>query len=124
MARDWVEDELWNWSRWANTGPWPGPMYPPRSGSAEGHYIVHGWGEEAPIPPHINYRNAEIVDKVYHRLSLAERRVLKAEYLSPWDYGRFSAGGIHVASRRLRISVREYERHLRAAREKIRREFG
>jgi len=122
MSRDWVDDELWNWSRWANEGQWPGPL-PVHCISAESKYSAPEWNAQPAIHPAINYHNAQIVERAWRKMLFGEKKVLQAEYLSPWNYGRFGRGAKNAAARKLRISLRMYELHLKSARDRVRREF-
>lgn len=85
----WVEQELWNWSRWCWDGEWPigtrpaDPVptvcdYPPREGE---------YDECQDAPAAICYDHAIQVNAAYETLPLVERRVIQAEYPRRREYG-------------------------------------
>ena len=53
----WVEDELWNWSRWCWLGDWPQPDPNVKCISAERAYraLAGPDDEPAPIPVHMDH---------------------------------------------------------------------
>ncbi|WP_321905144.1 hypothetical protein [Paraburkholderia tropica] len=128
MSGNWVDAELRNWSRWANAGPTPHPRLP---GSFLGSWVIPdgAWAdEEKPIP--IHEENAKRVQAVFDSAITIERKVLQAEYLSPWQYARFS-GGVSAAVRRIneldpsiKISVTGYETVLASIKRRVERIFS
>lgn len=85
MTDDWLDDELTNWGRWCNSGPWPHPFPPDHAASAEGRYlapIIEAEDAEQPRPIRPNAERAEIVHRVYReQLTERERRVLVLRYV-------------------------------------------
>jgi DNA-directed RNA polymerase specialized sigma subunit len=84
VIADWIDDELQNWARWCNSGPWPHPVPPDHAASAEGRYLspsdIDAEPEPRPVRP--NAERAEIVHRVYReRLTDRERRVLVVRYI-------------------------------------------
>lgn len=84
MIAKWIVDELENWGRWCNSGPWPHPIPPDHAGSAEGRYLspsdIDAEPEPRPVRP--NAERAEIVHRVYReQLTERERRVLVLRYV-------------------------------------------
>ena len=118
MKKDLAEYEFRNWSRWCNSGPngGPPPLADPRS-----------LYDDAPLP--INEDNAKIVQRIFDSAILVERKVMQIEYLSPWQYARYSAG-IAAAVRRLNASMPEinlsvsgYETILDSVKRRVERAF-
>ncbi|MFM0141755.1 hypothetical protein [Paraburkholderia sp. RL18-085-BIA-A] len=87
MNENWIDHELRNWARWANSGPSECPAMP---GSFLGTWVLpepdSGDVDAKPAPIHED--NAKRVQKVFDVARKIERKVLQAEYLSPWRYGR------------------------------------
>lgn len=85
MIAEWIVDELENWGRWCNSGPWPHPIPPDHAASAEGRYsapIIEDADAEQPRPVRPNAERAEIVHRVYReQLTERERRVLVLRYV-------------------------------------------
>lgn len=115
---DWIDYELKNWSRWCNQGgailPW--------GVSA----IVLFDEDEAPIP--IHEENAKRVQVVFDSSMPVERKVLQAEYLSPFRYRRNI--GIDAAILRLKqdmpelsLSVTGYETILASVKRRVEKVF-
>lgn len=127
MNESWVDHELRNWSRWANSGPSDKPRSP---GSCLGNICIpdNKYADED-VPPPIHEENAKRVQKVYDVSVKVERKVLQAEYLSPWEYGRHSSG-VGAAVRRIKaadpdidLSVAEYETILANVKRRVARVF-
>jgi hypothetical protein len=126
MDENWIEHEIKNWVRYCWSGAMPHPVPWESMGrclSGEGKYVRDaeaGSAEQAAIPVHMD--NAKKVQEAFDAFAFGERKVLRAEYLSPWDYGRYK-GGIEGAARRLEISVGAYETVLLRFKNKIQRVF-
>lgn len=120
-AANWVDHELRNWARWANSGPDDCPVLP---GSFLESWVIPeqltGEIEDRPAPIHED--NAKRVQKVFDVAMHIERKVLQAEYLSPWRYGRFK--GIAAAARELEISQPSYETILTAVKRRVEQVFS
>lgn len=118
---DWLEHELRNWSRWCNSGPFPHPRLP---GSFLESWLIPDTlaGANDDRPPPIHEENAKKVQTVFDSAIPIERKVMQSEWLSPWQYGRFS-GGISAAARKLEISVASYETVLRSVKRRVERVF-
>ena len=120
---DRIHKELLNWSRWCWLGPWPHPLPPTSCASAERAYRappecndeVAGTPPPPPIQP--NERNALRVQAVWDGLHDKPRLVLKAEYPA-------HEGPRIEAARRLRMTLGEYETHLRYAVGRVEAEFA
>lgn len=125
----WVEDELWNWSRWCWHGEWPHPMPKSRCASAEGGFpsgIDREEDDDEPPPPirPVNHDRARIVQRLYEAVPLIEQRVIQAEYPRRSEYNDMRMHERHAAaSRRLKISVAYYRVALGAFRQRIYQEF-
>lgn len=109
--KDWVEHEFRNWARWANVGA-----------------AILPWGVSAVVlfdendsPPPIHEENAKRVQKVFDSAIFIERKVLQAEYLSPWKYSRHN--GVDAAARSLKLSTPAYETILTCLRGRVQRAF-
>jgi hypothetical protein len=111
VKKDWVEAEFRNWARWCNLGgtnlPW--------GVSAECLFDE----DEAPIP--IHEESAKRVQKIFDSAIFIERKVLQAEYLSPWRYSRNN--GIAAAARVLELSAPAYETILTSMKRCVERAF-
>jgi hypothetical protein len=126
-----ADHELKNWSRWANSGPSDAPK---KAGSCLGNICIPdtltGYVDES-MPP-IHEENAKRVQKVYDFAITIERKILQAEYLSPWQYKRYSdSGGVPEAVRRInaaidpsmKLSVAAYETILASVKRRVERVF-
>ena len=98
-AANWVDHELRNWARWANSGPDDCPVLP---GS-----FLETWVVPEPLsdaendrPAPIHQDNAKRVQQIFDVAKKIERKVLQAEYLSPWRYER--GKGIPSAIKRIK----------------------
>lgn len=111
MKKDWIEHEFKNWARWANTGPANLPWGV--------NAIVLFDEDESPAP--IHEENAKRVQRIFDAAIFIERKVLQAEYLSPWKYSRHS--GIPAAARALKLSAPAYETILTCLRGRVERAF-
>jgi hypothetical protein len=120
-AANWVDFELRNWARWANSGPDDCPVLP---GSFLESWIIPEplAGGDDGRPPPIHEDNAKRVQKVFDVAITIERKVLQAEYLSPWKYGRFK--GTAAAARALEISKPSYETILTAVKRRVEQVFS
>jgi hypothetical protein len=120
-SENWIDFELRNWARWANSGP---DDCPARPGSFLETWVIPeqlaGESDDRPVPIHED--NAKRVQQVFDVAILIERKVLQAEYLSPWRYGRFK--GIAAAARVLEISEPSYETILTAVKRRVERVFS
>ena len=114
---DWIEHEMRNWSRWANSGPLPHPRLP---GSFLESWLIPDTLASAndDLSPPIHEENAKKVQTVYDSAIQIERKVMQSEWLSPWQYGRFT-GGIPAAARKLDISTASYETVLRGVKRRV-----
>jgi hypothetical protein len=122
MNENWVDHELKNWSRWCNSGAMPHP-YPFPGSCLDGLCVpelLTDAGED--LPPPIHEENAKKVQKVFDVAVFIERKVMQAEYLSPWKYGRYS-GGIAAAARALDISPPSYETILTVVKRRVEQVF-
>jgi hypothetical protein len=137
VGKDWVEDELHNWARWANSGPMPHPTPWECMGhccSLEGGYLPPEQTgpsdpEDLRRPPPIHVENAKLVQTVYDVAMQVEQKVLQAEYVSPWRYAAHTRG-IETAVRRLnaevpgmRLGVSGYETILASIKRRVERAF-
>lgn len=126
LIPQWVDAELWNWSRWCWSGEWPHPLPPATCASAEGRYISPSdLGDEDQPPPRIRpvVERARIVQQVFdERLARLERFVLAAEYPRRNVSGRAEYGRTGAA-RRLRIGLAMYETSLGIAVRQVERAF-
>jgi hypothetical protein len=121
MNENWIDSELRNWARWANSGPDDCPMLP---GS-----FLESWaipdkvsGDSDDRPPPIHEDNAKRVQRVFDAAITIERKVLQAEYLSPWKYKRFR--GLAAAARFLEISEPSYETILTVVKRRVAQVFS
>jgi hypothetical protein len=80
------------------------------------------YADEDEKPPPIHIDNAKRVQLIFDASIKIERKVLQAEYVSPWQYARYS-GGIGAAARRLEISAAAYETHLACVKRRVERAF-
>lgn len=92
----WVEDELWNWSRWCWTGDWPHPLPPKTCASVErafpsGPDWENDDDDRRPDPVHVD--NAQRVDLVYQALSLIEQRIMQCEWPRRHEYDEYDEQG-------------------------------
>lgn len=119
VSKNWIDFEFDNWVRWAHSGPMAGPPLPvdPRA-----------LYEDAPKP--VNAERAQVVQRVFDSSAFVERKILQAEYLSPWKYARYSHG-VAAAVRRLNaidpdmnLSVKGYETILISMRRRVERAFA
>lgn len=123
----WVEDELWNWSRWCWMGEWPHPNPNVKCASAERNYLPPPADEEEgdeikPIP--VNCDRARKVQELYDALPLVEQRILQAEYPRRHEHGDLTASErISSVCRTLKIQATYYKISLGYAKEQVRREF-
>lgn len=138
MDGNWIEHELRNWARWANSGPMPHPTPWEWMGhccSLEGNYLPPEQTGPSDIedlvkaPPPIHVENAKVVQRVFDVSIYIERKVMQAEYLSPRQYARYS-GGIGAAVRRInaiepgiKISVTGYETILTSLKRRVEKAF-
>ena len=123
---EWIDSELWNWSRWLWSGDWPHPIPPNVAASAEGRFIDPSDLYREPRKPYImpNRERAEVVQEAWqNRMSERERLVIAAEYPRRHLDGRLRYGRAGVA-RRMRISLAMYETALRRAVRQVERAFG
>lgn len=110
----WVQDEIWNWSRWCWLGDLPHPMPMTTCASGERAFpsgIDRDDEEEAPPPRPVpvNHDRARRVDGIYRSLPLAEQRVIQAEYPRRNEYGDKRMHERHAeASRKIGIGVAYY----------------
>lgn len=127
MNENWIDYELRNWARWANSGP---SDCPPPPGSFLGTWVmpepVAGEVDSRPAPIHED--NAKRVQRVFDVAKKIERKVLQAEYLSPWRYGRNK--GIPSAIQRIKaddpdmvLNVAGYETVLGIVKRRVARAF-
>ena len=125
----WVEDELWNWSRWCWLGAWPHPNPNVRCASAERNYLApleegEEGEEDEPPPIPVNQDHARRVQAAYDSLLLVEQRVVQAEYPRRHEYSDRSAGErMSAACRLIGITPVYYKIALGTMKEKVRREF-
>lgn len=125
----WVEDELWNWSRWCWLGDLPHPNPDVRCASAERNYVApseeNGADEDdEPRPIPVHHDNARRVQAVYERLVLVEQRVVQAEYPRRHEYAGLTASQrITQACDYLGISSIYYRIALGNMKEQVRRAF-
>lgn len=119
--KTWVDSELENWARWCHSGPALGP---PEPGSCLDNIcmpeVMASASDYREIPAH--EERAKLVQKVYDDSIFIERKVMQAEYVSPWKYGR--SGGIHVAARFLEISTPAYETILTVVKRRVEQVFA
>ncbi|ALS63644.1 hypothetical protein C7830_11545 [Pandoraea apista] len=66
---------------------------------------------------------AQVVQRVYDAMPYIERKVMQAEYLSPWRYDRIHKG-VAGAARKIGVSISGYESVLAAGQKKVRRAFS
>ena len=76
--------------------------------------------DDGPIP--IHEEHAQRVQKVFDVAAFIERKVMQAEYLSPWKYGRNS--GVFAAARVLEISAPSYETILTVVKRRVEQVFS
>lgn len=125
----WVEDELWNWSRWCWQGAWPHPNPNVKCASAERNYLApteerDDGEEEEPRPIPVNHDHARRVQAAYDGLVLVEQRVVQAEYPRRHEYAGLSASErMTKACRLLDIGPIYYKIALGMMKERVRREF-
>jgi hypothetical protein len=113
MNESWIDHEFKNWARWANSGPMPGP-------SLGVDPVCFYDEDDSPVP--IYEEHAKLVQTVFDVSAFIERKVMQAEYLSPWKYGRNT--GIHAAARALKISPPSYETILCAVKRRVEQVFS
>lgn len=124
-----ADHELKNWSRWANAGPSDAPK---GAGSCLRNICIPdtltGYADELPAP--IHEENAKRVQKVYDFAVTIERKILQAEYLSPWQYARYSSGiaaavrRINEQDKNIKLSVSGYETILASVKRRVERAFS
>jgi hypothetical protein len=118
-----MHEELLNWARWANLGAWPHPLPATHCGSAEGDYRAPPeWDEDEAGPVQAwrirpNERNARKVQTAWEDMHQKPRLVLKAEYPA-------KRGPRADAAASLRMTIQEYETHLRYAVLRVEVEFA
>jgi hypothetical protein len=85
--------------------------------------------ENDPNKAPIHIERAKVVQRIFDLSIKVERKVLQAEYVSPWQYARYSSG-IHAAVRRInaidpdtRLSVAGYETILASVKRRVERAF-
>src|SRR5260364_25147 len=109
LIPSWVDHEMQNWARWSLSAEYPGcPDWPgPRMARdlISRFYRAPDWGDDVrPLPP--NEAHAQRVEQVVQkRMQPLERRIVDAEYLHPWDSGRWSYGRTGAALRLKRSYV-------------------
>jgi hypothetical protein len=120
MNENWIDHELRNWARWANSGP---SDCPPPPGSFLGTWVlpepVAGEVDSRPAPIHED--NAKRVQRIYDVAAKIEKKVLQAEYLWPAKYMRFR--GVKAAADVLDIPVTTYEIALKNTKRRVARAF-
>src|SRR5260364_372360 len=127
LIPSWVDHEMQNWARWSLSAEYPGcPDWPgPRMARdlISRFYRAPDWGDDVrPLPP--NEAHAQRVEQVVQkRMQPLERRIVDAEYLHPWDSGRWSYGRTGAALR-LKRSLNSYEAILRNACLKVEQALG
>lgn len=120
----WVESEIRNWVRWCQAGALPHPMPPDHCQSIECHYMrAEAFCEQDERLEPIFEERALVVQRVYDAMPYIERKVMQAEYLSPWRYDRIHKG-VAGAARKIGVSVSGYESVLEVGRKKVRRAFS
>lgn len=107
-----VEDLLKNWAFWCVYG-YIGPPRQTQAASAEGNYISGDSFEGNPVAYEPDMKAGEEIEKIVRDLPMLQRRVLKATYIS------FPYQTAHSVSRKLGISVMNYEAQLRNAKNTI-----
>jgi hypothetical protein len=116
----WIDSELENWARWCNSGPATGPRSP---GSCLDNICVPELMASASdyreIPVH--EERAMRVQSVYDGSQDIERKVMQAEWVSPWKYGRGS--GIQAAASALGLKAPSYETILTVVKRRVERVF-
>lgn len=113
---EWVDDEIWNWSRMQWEGEYPGPkrilkdskacLFPFRDADDD---------DEAQIP--VSYERARIVEVIYQGLCQSERRVVQAEFPRIKEYGNSpehiraerASSKIGVSSLYYRLALRDFK---------------
>ena len=98
----WVEDELWNWSRWCWLGDWPQPDPNVKCISAERAYRAQPAGRRAGADP-VHMDHARKVQKLYD--SLARRAARAAGRVSAPRIRRPDRGRAHHARLRDRLDI-------------------
>jgi hypothetical protein len=122
MMEDWIEHEMRNWSRWCNSGPFPHPRLP--GSFLESWLIPDTLGSEHDDrPPPVHEENAKKVQTVYDASGNTEKKLMKAEWLAPWEYGRIE-GGVPAAARKVGVSQASYEAILRGVKRRVERVFA
>lgn len=125
----WVEDELWNWSRWCWLGEWPHPNPNVKCASAERNYLAPNeedeeQEEDEPRPIPVNHDHARRVQAAYESLVLVEQRVVQAEYPRRHEYADMTVSQrVANACRLLDISPIYYKIALGNMKEQVRRAF-
>lgn len=120
----WVEDELWNWSRWCWLGEWPQPDPNVKCASAERAYQAPRHDDDEPRPIPVNHDHARKVQALYDKLVLVEQRIVQAEYPRRHEYAGLTAGErISRACRKLDVSQAYYKIALGYMKEQVRRAF-
>jgi hypothetical protein len=122
----WVEDELWNWSRWCWLGEWPQPDPNVKCASAERAYRapVDEEDDDEPRVIPVNYDNARKVQVLYEKLVLVEQRIVQAEYPRRHEYAGLTASErITRACGKLDVSPIYYKIALGNMKEQVRRAF-
>jgi hypothetical protein len=116
----WVDHEMRNWARWCH---WSDEPVRHGCDSAERLYRAPDWEAPPPRPLPPNAVHAQKVQRTYDTaLHPLERRVVVAEYVRPWDFGRWQYG-MAGAARRLKLSLNTYETALRNACRKVEKAF-
>lgn len=125
----WVQDEIWNWSRWCWLGDLPHPMPMTTCASGERAFpsgMDRDEEEEAPPqrPVPVNHDRARRVEQIYQALPLIERRAIQAEYPRRNEYGEATKTERHTkAARNLAISVASFRDVIDRFKQKVWREF-
>ncbi len=119
-----VEYEISNWIRFCRSGPWPHPTPKTHCGSLESFYVSEElWPDDEDRPIPYNLENAKIVQTIYDASDFTVRKVLQAEYLSPWDYKR-PQFGVEGAAKFLNISKTKYEASINLFKSLIKKKFS
>lgn len=119
----WVEDEIWNWSRMHWEGEYPGPKRM-KEDLGVCLFPLSSVEDEVFIPIPVNYKRAKIVDIIYESLPLDEKKVVHSEYTKIKKYkGMNDDVRAKKASEEIGISLLYYKLAIVDFKKKVRSAF-
>lgn len=120
----WVEDEIWNWSRMHWEGDYPGPKRIKEDAGVCDFPLIND-DDEVFLPLPVNYKRARVVESVYKELPLNEKKIIHSEYTKIKKYRNLCDDMRAIkASENIGISLLYYKLALNDFKEKVRRVFS